>query len=193
MRPSGELTEQGLALALQGIEVRFGGLVALEDVSLQVTPGRIIGVIGPNGAGKTTLFNVVCGFVRPTAGTMTLNGVPLRPRPHQLSRLGISRTLQGVGLFNGMTVLENVVAGATHTATAGFWSALLGLPRSDNDERRLKAEAMALLDEMGCRQVRRRVSGDAALRAAQARGAGPGVGRQTPAAAARRAGRWSVS
>jgi branched-chain amino acid transport system ATP-binding protein len=123
--------------------------VALEDVSLQVPAGRIVGVIGPNGAGKTTLFNVVCGFVKPTSGTMTLNGAPLRPHPHQLNKLGISRTLQGVGLFNGMTVLENVVAGATHTAAAGFWSALFGLPRSDRDERRLKAEAMTLLDEMG--------------------------------------------
>ena len=80
---------------------------------------------------------------------MTLNGAPLRPEPHQLTKLGISRTLQGVGLFNGMTVLENVVTGATHTAAAGFWSALFGLPRSDNDERRLRADAMALLEEIG--------------------------------------------
>ena len=63
--------------------------------------------------------------------------------------MGIARTLQGVGLFHGLTVLENVVAGATHTAKAGFASALFGLPRSDRDERRLRAEAMALLDELG--------------------------------------------
>ncbi len=149
MRPLREATEPGPALALRGIGVRFGGLVALERVSLDVPPGRIVGVIGPNGAGKTTLFNVVCGFVKPDEGTISLDGKHVHPAPHELNGLGISRTLQGVGLFQGMTVLENVVTGATHTAHAGFFSALLGLPRSDRDERRLKAEAMALLDEMG--------------------------------------------
>src|SRR3954469_5121025 len=95
-------------LALHHLTVRFGGLVALDEVSLRVPPGRTVGVIGPNGAGKTTLFNVVCGFVAPTTGTITLDGSPLRPRPHRLARLGIARTLQGVGLFSGLTVLENV-------------------------------------------------------------------------------------
>ncbi|GGN17173.1 branched-chain amino acid transport system ATP-binding protein [Actinoplanes campanulatus] len=99
-------------LALHNITVRFGGLTALDDVSLRVAPGRIVGVIGPNGAGKTTLFNVICGFVNPTSGSLTLDGQPWRPRPHHLNRLGIARTLQGVGQFAGMTVLENVMVGA---------------------------------------------------------------------------------
>jgi branched-chain amino acid transport system ATP-binding protein len=139
--------DQGLVL--HRIGVRFGGLVALEDVSLSVPPGRIVGVIGPNGAGKTTLFNVVCGFVAPTSGSLTLDGRPLRPRPHRLTRLGIARTLQGVGQFAGLTVLENVMAGAEHAARAGFASALLGLPRSERDERRLRAEALAALEQCG--------------------------------------------
>jgi branched-chain amino acid transport system ATP-binding protein len=139
--------DQGLVL--HRIGVRFGGLVALEDVSLGVPPGRIVGVIGPNGAGKTTLFNVVCGFVAPTSGSLTLDGRPLRPRPHRLTRLGIARTLQGVGQFAGLTVLENVMAGAEHTARAGFASALLGLPRSERDERRLRVEAVAALERCG--------------------------------------------
>ncbi len=136
-------------LVLNGIGVRFGGLIALEDVSLRVPPGRILGVIGPNGAGKTTLFNVVCGFVKSTTGTMSLDGKPFRPRPQQLTRLGIARTLQGVGLFAGLTVLENVMTGATHRAKAGFFSGFLGLWPSDRDERRLKAEAEELLEELG--------------------------------------------
>jgi branched-chain amino acid transport system ATP-binding protein len=136
-------------LVLSGIGVRFGGLVALEDVSLRVDPGHVVGVIGPNGAGKTTLFNVVCGFVKPTTGSMSLNGRPLRPKPHQLNRLGVARTLQGVGLFAGLTVLENVMAGATHRARAGFAAGLLGLWWSDQDERRLRREAEELLEELG--------------------------------------------
>jgi branched-chain amino acid transport system ATP-binding protein len=98
-------------LALDNLTVRFGGLTALDGVSLKVPPGRVVGIIGPNGAGKTTLFNVVCGFVRPGAGVMTLDGRPFRPRAHRLARHGIARTLQGVGQFNGMTVLENVLVG----------------------------------------------------------------------------------
>jgi branched-chain amino acid transport system ATP-binding protein len=136
-------------LALDGVGVRFGGLVALQDVSLRVPPGQIVGVIGPNGAGKTTLFNVICGFVRPDSGTLSLDGRPLRPRPHRLAALGVGRTLQGVGLFHGLTVLENVMAGATHAARAGFAAALLGLPSSDHDERALRGEALELLDELG--------------------------------------------
>jgi branched-chain amino acid transport system ATP-binding protein len=143
VKVSPQAIDQGLAL--HHISVRFGGLVALEDVSVRVPPGRIVGVIGPNGAGKTTLFNVICGFVAPTSGTLTLDGRPLRPRPHRLTRLGIARTLQGVGQFPGLTVLENVMAGAENTARAGFGSTLLGLPRAARDERRLRDEAMAAL------------------------------------------------
>jgi branched-chain amino acid transport system ATP-binding protein len=105
-------------LALENLTVRFGGLTALDDVSLRVEPGRVVGVIGPNGAGKTTLFNVVCGFVRPESGAMTLDGRPFRPKPHHLARHGIARTLQGVGQFNGMTVEENVLVGGSKAMEA---------------------------------------------------------------------------
>jgi branched-chain amino acid transport system ATP-binding protein len=105
-------------LALENLTVRFGGLTALDDVSLTVPPGRVVGIIGPNGAGKTTLFNVVCGFVRPEKGAMTLDGRPFRPKPHHLARRGIARTLQGVGQFNGMTVEENVLVGGRSAGKA---------------------------------------------------------------------------
>jgi branched-chain amino acid transport system ATP-binding protein len=142
-------TGTGASLELRGIGVNFGGLVALEDVSLTVPAGSVLGVIGPNGAGKTTLFNVVCGFVEPSSGSIMFDGRPLRPRPHQLAGKGIVRTLQGVGLFRGLSVLENVMAGATHMARTDFLSALFALPISDSDERRLRADALAMLDEMG--------------------------------------------
>jgi branched-chain amino acid transport system ATP-binding protein len=135
-------------LALTGIEVRFGGLVALGGVSLRVDPGGVVGVIGPNGAGKTTLFNVICGFVRTRTGSLRWQGREFRPRPDRLVRLGIARTLQGIGLFPGLTVLENVMTGANREARAGFGAALLGLPRADRDERALRDHAMACLAEL---------------------------------------------
>jgi branched-chain amino acid transport system ATP-binding protein len=136
-------------LVVDGVSVRFGGLTALDGVTLRVDPGEIVGLIGPNGAGKTTLFNVVCGFVRPQAGRLEWNGKPLRHRPDQLANLGIARTIQGLGLFKRMTVLQNVLTGATPQARAGFSSMLFGLPRSDRDERRLRELAMAKLAELG--------------------------------------------
>jgi branched-chain amino acid transport system ATP-binding protein len=144
---------QHSGLVLRTIGVRFGGLVALDDVSLDVAPGSVVGVIGPNGAGKTTLFNVVCGFVRSKSGTMTWSGAPLHPRPHRLARLGIVRTLQGVGLFDGLTVLENVMAGATAIAVTGFAGALFASPRADRDERRVRAAALDCLTELGVADV----------------------------------------
>ena len=132
------------------VTVRFGGLTALDAVSLHVEPGEVLGVIGPNGAGKTTLFNVVCGFLKPDSGSLTWRGQRVEGlRPHKLAGMGIARTLQGVGLFAGLTVLENVMAGVTSEARAGFLSAALGLPRSDKDERLLRERAMAMLTELG--------------------------------------------
>ena len=137
-------------LELTDISVSFGGVTALSGVSLVVEPGQVHGLIGPNGAGKTTLFNVACGLVRPSAGEMVWRGRPVRRlRPHQLAGLGIARTLQGVGLFAGMTVLENVMVGAHRHARAGFASALLALPRSDKDERELRERATATLADLG--------------------------------------------
>jgi len=150
----------GGGFAVEGVTVRFGGLVALDDVSLRVEPGEVLGVIGPNGAGKTTLFNVVCGFLTPDEGALHWRGERIQKlRPHQLAGMGIARTLQGVGLFPHMTVLENVMAGETARAKAGFLSALLGLPGSDKDETRLRESAMATLTELGAVQYAGRYPG----------------------------------
>ncbi|HVU71705.1 MAG TPA: ABC transporter ATP-binding protein [Mycobacteriales bacterium] len=135
-------------LVVDGVSVRFGGLSALEDVSFTVGHGQVCGVIGPNGAGKTTLFNVICGFVSPTEGSLTWEGARFRPKPNALVRAGIARTLQGVGLFAGLTALENVMVGAAHTRRAGFASPLLGLPRSDQDEERLRREALGWMERL---------------------------------------------
>ena len=137
-------------LEVRGVSVRFGGLKALDAVSLAVAPGEVVGVIGPNGAGKTTLLNVLCGFIRPNAGEVLIDGrAHQHLRPHQLAGLGIARTLQGVGLFERLSAIENVMTGANCRATAGFWPALFGLPPSDRDERRLRQEARQALDRVG--------------------------------------------
>ena len=145
--PPGQRPE---VLEVRDVTVRFGGLTALDAVSLTAAPRQVTGIIGPNGAGKTTLLNVLCGFVRPATGDVSLGAASLTGLPpHRLASLGIARTLQGVGLFRGLTVLENVMAGATSQARAGFWPALLGLARSDRDERALRQRSLAALDRVG--------------------------------------------
>jgi branched-chain amino acid transport system ATP-binding protein len=140
----------GGVLEVSGITVRFGGLTALEDVSLTAASSQVTGIIGPNGAGKTTLLNVLCGFVRPQAGTITFDGQPLsRLRPHKLAKLGIARTLQGTALCAGLSVVENVMLGAASRRRMNFWSALVAAPWADADERRLRAASLAALDRLG--------------------------------------------
>jgi branched-chain amino acid transport system ATP-binding protein len=136
-------------LVVHGLSVAFGGLSALSGVSLEVAPSEVVGVIGPNGAGKTTLFNVICGFVRPSSGTISFAGKPLiRYRPHELAKLGIARTMQSVGLWSGLTVLDNVLAATNVAARSGFVAALLGLPRAERDEATRLEQARSVLDEL---------------------------------------------
>lgn len=139
----------GPLLSVDDVSLRFGGVTALSDVSFEVGTGELFAVIGPNGAGKTSMFNVICGFVKPSQGRLTFAGKELRRhRPHNLAALGIARTLQGVGLFAGLTVLDNVAAGATVRATSGLASCMLGLPPSARDEAALRAKADAVLEEL---------------------------------------------
>jgi branched-chain amino acid transport system ATP-binding protein len=146
------------AFAARSLTVRFGGITALDDVSFEVASGEVLGIIGPNGAGKTTLFNVICGFVQPQAGTLEWNGRTLaKVRADRLARLGIARTLQGVGLFPRLSALENVMLGAQRFRRAGVASALLGLPRSDRDERALRDRARKALRDLDCEDVAARL------------------------------------
>ncbi|HZQ80770.1 MAG TPA: ABC transporter ATP-binding protein [Gaiellaceae bacterium] len=107
-------------LSVRNVTRRFGGIVAIDDVSLEVEKGQIVGLIGPNGAGKTTLFNVITRLYRPDAGTLDFDGKSLLHTPPQrIVRRGIARTFQNVELFRTMTVLDNVLVGA-HTRTRPF-------------------------------------------------------------------------
>jgi branched-chain amino acid transport system ATP-binding protein len=143
-------SSSGSVLEARDVSVHFGGLTALDAVSLAVEPSQVLGVIGPNGAGKTTLLNVLCGFIRPDAGQVLIDGRPQGDlRPHRLARLGVARTLQGVGLFPSLSAVENVMVGADCRARAGFLPAILGLSASSRDERRLRQEARQALDRVG--------------------------------------------
>jgi branched-chain amino acid transport system ATP-binding protein len=109
-------------LSVRNLTRRFGGIVAIDDVSLEVEHGQIVGLIGPNGAGKTTLFNVITRLYRPDAGALDFDGrTLLRTPPHRVVRRGIARTFQNVELFPTMTVLDNVLVG-THSRTRPFRS-----------------------------------------------------------------------
>src|SRR6202451_129283 len=138
------LMNPGSVLEVQSVTARFGGLTALSAVSLAVPPHHVMGVIGPNGAGKTTLLNVLCGFTRPDDGQVLFGGRQHHITPHRLAALGVARTLQGVGLYGGLSAIENVMVGATCRASAGFWFALLPLPRAIRDWRHLRHLAMVV-------------------------------------------------
>ena len=128
-------------LSIRHVTRRFGGIVAIDDVSLDVERGQIVGLIGPNGAGKTTLFNVITRLYRPDSGELEFDGKSLlRTPPHRIVRHGIARTFQNVELFSTMTVLDNVLVGA-HTRTQPF-------RRSG-----VEARALELLDYVGLAEV----------------------------------------
>ncbi|WP_239455352.1 ABC transporter ATP-binding protein [Nocardioides gilvus] len=147
-------------LELDRVTVRFGGLVALSDAALTVRPHTVHGVIGPNGAGKTTLFNVACGFVRPDEGQILRRGEHLtRLRPSDLPGLGMARTLQGLGLFDRVTVLDNVMIGADRHARTGFWASALAWPTSGREERALRERALGALAELGIADLAPLVAG----------------------------------
>ncbi len=141
-------------LTIESLGMRFGGLMALTDVSLAVDEGTIFGIIGPNGAGKTTLFNCVAGALRPSNGRIFLHrdGQDRRidgQRPDQLTRLGIARTFQNIRLFAELSVLDNVRVGRHSCSRQGFWGAALRLPAQRREERAIDAAARERLAFVG--------------------------------------------
>jgi branched-chain amino acid transport system ATP-binding protein len=133
----------GALLTVSNVDLRFGGTVALQDVSFDVARGEIFGMIGPNGAGKTSLLNCMNVVVRPQRGRIVLDGVDLlRQKPHNLARLGIGRTFQGVSLQPQASVLENILFGRDFKMGYGLLAACLYVGRAARQEaaHRLKVE-----------------------------------------------------
>ena len=135
-------------LEVREVSVSFGGLKILDNVSLSVPAGKIVGLIGPNGAGKTTVFNVISGFVKPDQGSILIDGQKHKMKPWKLPQLGIGRTLQGVGLFDSMTVLQNVITGGEVDRRDGVLSWLSASPRADRAEAGAQAQAEHLLHRL---------------------------------------------
>ena len=145
-------------LAARDLTVTFGGLVALDGVGVADPPGRITGLIGPNGAGKTTLFNVCCGFLRPDAGSISLNGSDItRMSPASRARLGLGRTFQRMELFRSLTVRENVEFAAESRCVSADPLTQLGVLRGGRNARRAsRAAADLLLERTGLSGVAHR-------------------------------------
>jgi branched-chain amino acid transport system ATP-binding protein len=137
-------------LELIDISKHFGGLIAVNRLTLSVERDEIMGLIGPNGAGKTTVFNMISGVFPPTHGVIRLNGREVTSmKPHRVATMGLSRTFQITTLFHEMTVLENVVLG-THTHfKPNFISALLGLSWAKGKEKEIGQKALGIIDFLG--------------------------------------------
>ncbi len=137
-------------LEVDGIVKRFGGLLAVNDVSFDVDRGEIVSMIGPNGAGKTTAFNCITGLYPLSGGDVRFDGVSLLGMPpHRITRLGISRTFQNIRLFSYMTAVDNVMVGEHCRMRAKVWDDLLHTRKERNEERAVEARALATLRRLG--------------------------------------------
>ncbi len=148
-------------LSVRGVTVRFGGIVALDGVSFDVSPGEICGLIGPNGAGKTTLFNCLSRLYEYQAGDIVFEGLSITDLPsHRVAGLGLGRTFQNLAMFRSMTVRDNVMVGAHSRSHSGFISSALRLPRVGSEERGLRRRAEEIMDSVGLGEFADRLAGD---------------------------------
>uniref|UniRef100_I2Q0L3 ABC-type branched-chain amino acid transport system, ATPase component n=1 Tax=Desulfovibrio sp. U5L TaxID=596152 RepID=I2Q0L3_9BACT len=141
-------------LKVEGVSKRFGGLMALADVSFEVPKGSILGLIGPNGAGKTTMFNCVAGIYKPTEGRIVFGEAGRQKdvagsKPERMTVLGVARTFQNIRLFSSLTVLDNVRIGRHCRTASNFFGAVLRTRSQKAEERRILDAAMECLDFVG--------------------------------------------
>ena len=135
-----------MLLEIENLTMRFGGLVALDDISLGVAEGEIHGLIGPNGSGKTTIFNVTSGYYKPTNGAIRFQGdVVSGLSPHKITAKGLARTFQNLRLFRSMTVLEHLLVGMGHHADVRLWQILVDPVSVSKEEKAFTDKAMEIL------------------------------------------------
>ena len=137
-------------LSLKNVVMKFGGVTAINDVTLEVKKGEILALIGPNGAGKTTVFNVVTGVYKTTSGTITFDGTEIsNQKRFEITKLGVARTFQNIRLWGDMTTLENVITATDVHKRSGLVGALFGLPRARREERENRERAHEILKFIG--------------------------------------------
>lgn len=137
-------------LKVDHIVQRFGGLLALKDINMEVSRGEIVGIIGPNGAGKTTLFNVITGVYRPTEGAVYINGKNGTGRkPYEITQMGFARTFQNIRLFPRMTIMENVMMGTHCRTKANVFQIIANTAAKKREQAEARAWALELLEMMG--------------------------------------------
>ncbi|HOO55741.1 MAG TPA: ABC transporter ATP-binding protein [bacterium] len=141
-------------LEVKNLTIRFGGLVAVNDVSFGVEKGSVKAVIGPNGAGKTTVFNLLSGVYRPTSGQIKFKGKNIdRLAQHKVARLGLCRTFQNVQLFKNMSVLENAMVGCHNCFKSEFMSSIFRTPLMRREEKAIRDAAMSKLETVGLDKI----------------------------------------
>ncbi|HHX94701.1 MAG TPA: ABC transporter ATP-binding protein [Clostridia bacterium] len=137
-------------LETQAITMRFGGVTAVNSLSIEVYPGEIVALIGPNGAGKTTAFNMITGVYTPTEGRIMFEGRDITgKRPDQITSLGIARTFQNIRLFKKLSVLENILIACHLRIRSNFFSASVRMPRYRKEEKVMREKADYLIEEFG--------------------------------------------
>ena len=137
-------------LSLEGVSLSFGGLKAVDSLTMAMRPNEVLGLIGPNGAGKTTVFNLITGVYRPDEGRITYRGKPLtKLLPHDIVEAGIARTFQNIRLFKAMTALENILAGMHCRTRAGVVGSLLRTSFQQQEEKEAVERAEEILNFLG--------------------------------------------
>ncbi|HSU04124.1 MAG TPA: ABC transporter ATP-binding protein [Acetobacteraceae bacterium] len=156
---AGGVTKDPVELSISNVTKRFGGVTAINDVSIAVRPGEIMSIIGPNGAGKTSLLNIISGFYQPDRGMIALGGTDItRARPSRIAALGVARTFQNIALFRGMTVLDNIMLGRHVRMHTGVFASILywGWARAEEVAHRARVEE--LIEFLDLQDVRKQPS-----------------------------------
>jgi len=146
----------GVVMEMRNITLRFGGVVAIQDISFDIREGEIRAIIGPNGAGKSSMLNVISGFYKPQEGEVWYKGA-VRPqmKPYQVAQQGIARTFQNIALFDGMTVLDNVMTGRIRHMTSGLLSQAIWKGRAEREEVENRRVVERIIDFLEIQHIRK--------------------------------------
>ena len=146
----------GTVMEMKNITLRFGGVVAIKDISFDVREGEIRAIIGPNGAGKSSMLNVISGFYHPQEGEVWFRGEKRRPmKPFQIARQGIARTFQNIALFDGMSVLDNIMTGRLNHMNAGFLDQMIWWGKAEREEVENREKAEEIIDFLEIQSIRK--------------------------------------